>query len=302
MCLCTYQGLMCCLCRFLQLCSDKTQDRVFSPVVVFPDLVQGCGMRWAGLEHFFTWAWDPSVVAVGMEAAGLLSEVGAASMALFEKAPTMAAAITTGPLPGPVSLLCVFQMESFPRTLLSQIECQAVAWSEWVQRVPSAQTEGSREGAVPRADLSPPSLVASQHLHTPPEQSLGSSSLSTCPSSSPSSQGGLSPPWSIPGLRCPLYGSIHSLPRANACPCDLPFPLSPLPRAQVSTQCDAFLPPDYMGIFPAALVIQDQFCQFPVSFPLVLFHMYIFFWCVGEGELHVLFSAIFIPPLCNNLF
>lgn len=47
-------GLMC-----LQksLCSGVAQGCIFPPVVVVPDLVQICGMEWAGPEHSLGWHW-----------------------------------------------------------------------------------------------------------------------------------------------------------------------------------------------------------------------------------------------------
>lgn len=38
-----------CLCRHLWLCSGIAQGFLFPPVVVVPDLVQMCGMEWAGM-------------------------------------------------------------------------------------------------------------------------------------------------------------------------------------------------------------------------------------------------------------
>lgn len=47
-------GLMC-----LQksLCSGIAQGCIFPPVEVVPDLVQICGMEWAGPEHSLGWHW-----------------------------------------------------------------------------------------------------------------------------------------------------------------------------------------------------------------------------------------------------
>ena len=48
--------------------------------------------------------------------------------------------------------------------------------------------------------------------------------------------------------------------------------------------------PDYLWIFLAALVVQESFCQFPVSFQWELFHMQMYFFdvFVEGGEFHVL--------------
>lgn len=55
------------------------------------------------------------------------------------------------------------------------------------------------------------------------------------PNSCLTSQGTLSSLAWTPGLGHPIYGSKHSLPRVNLCLCILPFPLNPLPVAQVLT-------------------------------------------------------------------
>lgn len=86
---------------------------------------------------------------------------------------------------------------------------------------------GHSEAAVTRADLSLPCLMASQHPHIFHKWSLGLSRLSSCPRSSPSSQGDLSPLWRTPGLGHSVCGSTHSLPRTSVCLCTLPFFLVP---------------------------------------------------------------------------
>ena len=52
--MCIYRGPKCCLCMHLRLCSDAAQGHIISPVVVMPDIVQGCGMKWVGLEHLLS--------------------------------------------------------------------------------------------------------------------------------------------------------------------------------------------------------------------------------------------------------
>ena len=42
---CAYRGPICDLCGHPWLCSDTAQILIFSPVVVFSDLVQSCGME-----------------------------------------------------------------------------------------------------------------------------------------------------------------------------------------------------------------------------------------------------------------
>ena len=119
------------------------------------------------------------------------------------------------------------------------IQCKAVGWSEWDQGIHLARTGEQAEAVVASTDFSLPCLGASHHPYTPHEWSLGFSSLSICPSSSPNSQGVLSPMCRTPGLKCPVCGSAHSLPRASIPLHDFPFPLGPLPGAQVPS--DAFL-------------------------------------------------------------
>lgn len=54
-----------------------------SPVVVVPDLVQVCGMEWAGPEHSLGWHWGSLHVVMGIEVTELPSEVLAASVVLL---------------------------------------------------------------------------------------------------------------------------------------------------------------------------------------------------------------------------
>ena len=86
------------------------------------------------------------------------------------------------------------------------------------------------------------------------EWSLGFFILSICPSGSPSSLGGLSPPYRIPGLGHPLCGSTLSLPEVSVCLCDL-FLLVPFQGHKY--QPDDFLPllPGYVGILLATLAV-----------------------------------------------
>lgn len=112
---------------------------------------------------------------------------------------------------------------------------------------------GHSEAAVTRADLSLPCLVASQHPHIFHKWSLGLSRLSSCPSSSPSSQVELSPLWRTPGLGHTVCSSTYSLLRTRVYPCMHPFFLSPLPGAQVPTQCHSFHPTQLQGDLSCSL-------------------------------------------------
>ena len=83
------------------------------------------------------------------------------------------------------------------------------------------------------------------------------------------------PPWAGPqdwGAQC-------------ACLCDLPFPLSLLPGAQVPTPS---------LLFPSYLILRGSFLQpwlcrsISVSFQWESFYMQMHFWCVpGGGEFHI---------------
>ena len=112
-----------------------------------------------------------------------------------------------------------------------------MVWSGWGRSVCLAWTGEPSEAAATRADLSLPCLLASQHPCIPHEWSLGFSRLSICPSSSPSSQGNLSPSCRTPGLGCPVCDLTHSLPRVSVHLCNLSFPLSTLPGTLVPDQC-----------------------------------------------------------------
>ena len=115
-----------------------------------------------------------------------------------------------------------------------------MVWSEWGQGVHSAWVRECGKVAAARADLSPP-FGGKPALRTPHQCSLGFSSLSMCPSCSPGSRRVLPPLYKTPGLECPVCLSTCSLPRVSVHLYDLPFPLSSLPGAQVSTP-GAFLP------------------------------------------------------------
>ena len=90
-------------------------------------------------------------------------------------------------------------------------------------------------------------------------------------------------------LHLPCVGpqdwDTQSHPRVCLC-LFLPFPLRS-PQTEKSCQLDHFFflfLPDYVWIFLTALVVQESFCQFPVSFQWELFHMQMYFWCVCGGR------------------
>ena len=58
---------------------------VFLLIVVVPNLVQSCGLEWAGPEHLLDWDWDSGLVVAGTEAAAQLLEVWTASGVLLKK-------------------------------------------------------------------------------------------------------------------------------------------------------------------------------------------------------------------------
>ena len=108
----------------------------------------------------------------------------------------------------------------------------------------------------------------------------------------PTSKGGLSPPCRTTGLGCPFFGLTCSLPRVGVCPCNLPFPLSRLPGAQV---------PNWSLFFPSypityASFLQPWLLRSPSSsFKLVFSENYstcrcIFYVFLWGGELHILLS------------
>lgn len=73
------------------------------------------------------------------------------------------------------------------------------------------------------------------------------------------------------GLIC---GLNRLLPREDFCLCNLPFPLGNPSGHRSSTDCFSFFPIlFYEDLFFSALVVQESFCQFPVSFQQELYHM-----------------------------
>ena len=157
---------------------------------------------------------------------------------------------------------------------------------DWAGLGHSLSSTGEHGKAVAtRADLSPPCLGTCQLMHTPHEWSLGFSRLSICPCNSVSSQGGFSPTCRSPELGCPVCGLTNPSPGVSVHLCDLPFPLSHLPGAQVLTWCFSSHPTWLcVYFFIIVLVAYVRFCQFPVCFP----YKCIFDVFVGTGELHVL--------------
>ena len=100
------------------------------------------------------------------------------------------------------------KFKPFPQSLPPQIQCHTMAWSEseWSVCLALAEVHGEAVMGNPaaiNADLSLPFPGASQHGCTPQKQSPGFSSLSICPSSSPTGQRGLFPQCRTPALGCP---------------------------------------------------------------------------------------------------
>lgn len=83
-------------------------------------------------------------------------------------------------------------------------------------------------------------LAAIQHACAPHEQRPGLFHPFIYCSGLPTSEGDLSPPSRMPGMGHPVCGLTCSLPRAHVCSCNLPFPLSPIPGAQVPIQLLCF--------------------------------------------------------------
>ena len=121
-------------------------------------------------------------------------------------------------------------------------------------------------GATTKADLSLPCLRASQHPYTPHDGNLSFSSLSISPTSPSSSQGGLSPTCRTPGLVHQVCDSTHLFPRVYVHLCNLPCPLSFLPRIQIPTQSLCFSSSLIMCVF----FFQPWLCKYPASFQLIV--------------------------------
>ena len=224
----------------LWLCSNIAQDLFFSTVIVLPNLVQNCGMGLTGMKHLLGSDW-------GLQCDGHMSSSGCTviiSLSCFcgffwvsiNAGHLHISWITLHP-PPPRSL------DPVPNCGIKQMGPGCLLSSDW----------GHSEAAVTRADLSLPCLVASQHPHIFHKWSLGLSRLSSCPSSSPSSQGELSPLWRTPGLGHTVCSSTYSLLRTRVYPCMHPFFLSPLPGAQVPTQCHSFHPTQLQGDLSCSL-------------------------------------------------
>lgn len=128
--------------------------------------------------------------------------------------------------------------------------------------VPATLDQRGEHGKVAsdRAGLSLPGLVASQHLCTPHEWSLGFSSLSvlvvlqTAKGACLLFMGPLD--WDA------VCSSACSLPRVSVHLCDFHFPLSPLPGAQGLTQSLFFLS------YPITCVFFDSLCCIGVLLPI----------------------------------
>ena len=114
----------------------------------------------------------------------------------------------------------------------------------------------------------------------------------------PTSQGGSSSLCCTPGLRHPICGLNHSPCREGLCPCNLPFPLSPLPGSQV---------PTWLLVFPSYPFLCESFLQpwlyrsLSDSFQLVFSENFstcrcIFEVFIGGVEFHVLLLHLSSSP------
>ena len=90
------------------------------------------------------------------------------------------------------------------------------------------------------AVLNPPSLPCLRNKSRELVRSLQTESR--LPTDSPTSQGGSSFLCQIPGLGHPICGLNHSLLRKDFLPCNLPFPLSPIPGGLQFLQWEKEIP------------------------------------------------------------
>ena len=113
--------------------------------------------------------------------------------------------------------------------------------------------------------------------------------------SSPTSLWGSSSLCRTPGLVCPVSGWNHSLPWEDLCPCNLSFPLSPLPGHR--SWPDTFLPTGFHVDISYSLGCTGVFLPVSRSFPVrTVPHVDVFLLCsLAKGVpillLHRLFSS-----------
>lgn len=118
--------------------------------------------------------------------------------------------------------------------------------------------------AATRTRLSPPSLLARQHVCIPHEWNLAFCSPSACPSSSSHRKGGLSILHSTLGLGAQIMAPSNCFPGLRVCPCQTSFPLRCLSGVQVPTSWLFSILLGYMIFFEALVV--SEFWKFPVIF------------------------------------
>ena len=140
--------------------------------------------------------------------------------------------------------------------------CLAVTWSEQGQTSTRLEREPVPSGSQETWQLLfPPCLGGSQHMCTSHQQSPAlPQPFCYCQRSSNQPRRFVSLVQD-PGLWPSNCGSQLSLPGVGIC-------LYILPAGGTGLNLTAFLPflPDYMCIFLISLVVQESFCQIPVSF------------------------------------
>ena len=113
-----------------------------------------------------------------------------------------------------------------------------------------------------------------------------SHSPSVSPTSCPTSLWGSSSLCRTPGLVCPVSGWNHSLPGEDLCPCNLSFPLSPLPGHR--SWPDTFLPTGFHVDISYSLGCTGVFLPVSRSFPVrTVPHVDVFLLCsLAKGVPH----------------
>lgn len=169
--------------------------------------------------------------------------------------------------------LCILRFESFLWSWPPQITCCTVTWNEWGKSICSTRV-GARPQVVAsnlaptKADLSPPCLRGKPACLCSSWWSPGFYSSLVNSNSPPINKGTLSPQCRTPGLGLQICGSQLLIPQSGWCPTHVHSFLLWVP-----SQGHRSWPPDYMCIFLTALVVQESFCPFLVSFQWELFHM-----------------------------
>lgn len=154
--------------------------------------------------------------------------------------------------------------------------CHSVTWSEQGWSFRSACTGAPsevvvRNPAAARADLSLSTLGASLQMHSSWVESRLPSALLLVPVALQPAKRALSSLHRTPGLGHPVCDSNHPLRRAVSTRVTSPFLW--VPSQEHRSQPDHY-----------SLVVQESFCQFPVSLQWELFNMLMYFWCVHWGR------------------